>query len=64
MFSSFAHKTAALKSVYLAFLLWMAGGGSICPGEEIIILGKHKTEALAEWGQTSSLWKGSLAGCG
>jgi len=28
------------------FLLWMAGEGSICPGEEITILDKHKTTAL------------------
>jgi hypothetical protein len=58
MFSSFAHKTVALKSVYLAFLLWMWGGGSICPGEEIIILDKHKTTALAEWNKPVLFGKG------
>ena len=39
----------ALKPLFLAMLIGMTGGGSLCSGEEVIVLGKQKTEALAEW---------------
>ena len=40
------------------FLLWMAGGGSIYPGEEITILDKHNTTALAAWDKPVLFGKG------
>ena len=44
----FPNKTVALKPLFLAMLIGMIGG-SVCTGEEVIILDKHKTQALAEW---------------
>jgi hypothetical protein len=49
MLCGFSNKTVALKPISAAMLIGMVGGGSICIGEEVIILNKYKTEALAEW---------------
>ena len=43
------NKKVAMKSIPLAVLILLVGGGAISTAEEVIILGKHKTEALAEW---------------
>jgi len=43
------NKTVALKPIFLAMLIGLIGGESLCSGEEVIILGKYKTEALEEW---------------
>jgi hypothetical protein len=37
-----------MKSISLAVLIWLVGGGAISTGEEVIILGIHKTEILSE----------------
>jgi DUF3047 family protein len=55
----FGNKTVAMKSIYLAMLLWVAGAGSLCTGEEMIIPNNHKTEALAEWDKPVLFGKGS-----
>jgi hypothetical protein len=44
----FSNKTV-LKPISLAMLIGMFGQGSLCTGEEVIILDKHKTVDLAEW---------------
>jgi hypothetical protein len=49
MLGRFFNKTAVAKSIFLAVLIGAVGEGSFCAGEEVIILGKHKTEALPEW---------------
>jgi hypothetical protein len=49
MLRRFSNKTVALKPISAAMLIGMVGAGSICIGEEVIILNKYKTEALAEW---------------
>jgi hypothetical protein len=55
------HKTVGLKAISLVMLVGLVGGGSLCTGEEVIVLDKHKTEALAEWDKPvlfgSSNWK-------
>jgi len=52
------NKKVAMKSISLAVLIWLVGGGSVCLGEEIIILDKHKTEALGEWDKPVLFGKG------
>jgi len=42
------HEVARI-SICLAFLIGEVGVASLCTGEEVIILGKGKTEALEEW---------------
>ena len=42
-------KTIAWQALYLAILIGALGVGSLYAAEEIIILGKGKTQALAEW---------------
>jgi hypothetical protein len=49
MSSIFGKKTVMLKTIYLAMLIGIVGERSFCAAEEVIILGKDKTEALAEW---------------
>ena len=49
MARQWVQKTAASIPLYLAILLGALGVGSLYAGEEIIILGKGKTQALAEW---------------
>jgi hypothetical protein len=50
MLRQFVNKTTAMQSVYLAVIFLLLGGqGSICTGEEVIILDKEKAAALAEW---------------
>ena len=49
MLHLFPNKTVSLKPISLAMLIGMVGEGSLCSGEEVIILDKHKTAALAEW---------------
>ena len=36
-------------SIYLSILIGVVGVGSLCAAEEVIILGRGKTETLAEW---------------
>jgi Protein of unknown function (DUF3047) len=43
------NKTIAGIPLYLVFLIGAVGVGSLYAGEEVIILGKGKTQALAEW---------------
>ena len=59
MLSRFANKTVPMKTIYLALLIWVGGEGSICSGEEVIILDKAKTEALAEWDKPVLFGSGS-----
>lgn len=42
-------KTVAWIPLYIAILIGALGVGSLSAGEEVIILGKGKTQALAEW---------------
>ena len=44
-----AQQTVARISLYLAVLIGAVGVGSLYAGEEVIILGKGKTQTLAEW---------------
>lgn len=44
-----AEKTAARMPIYLAILIGVVGVGSLCTGEEVIILDKRKIAALADW---------------
>ena len=44
-----AKKTAARISIYLVILIGAVGVGVLYAGEEVIILGKGKTQTLAEW---------------
>jgi hypothetical protein len=59
MFSRFCNKAVVMKPLSLAVLIWLVRGGAISTGEEVIILGKHKTEALAEWDKPVLFGKGS-----
>jgi hypothetical protein len=47
-----------LKIICLALLIGVGGAGSICAGEEVIVLDKRKTEALAEWDKPVLIGKG------
>ena len=49
MLSRFAHSTGARMSLCLAMLIGVAAVGSLCAGEEVIILDAHKTDALLDW---------------
>jgi hypothetical protein len=49
MLTRFAHNMVARMPIYLAILMGMVSIGSLCAGEEVIILGKGKTQTLAEW---------------
>jgi hypothetical protein len=49
MLSRFAHSTVARMSLCLAMLIGVAAVGSLCAGEEVIILDAHKTDALLDW---------------
>ena len=54
-------KTVAWIPLYLAILIGALGAGSLYAGEEIIILGQGKTQALAEWDKPvhfgTGIWK-------
>lgn len=54
-------QTVARIPLYLAILIGPVGVGSLYAGEEIIILGKGKTQALAEWEKPvhfgTGIWK-------
>ncbi len=54
-------KTVAGIPLYLAVLIGALGVGSLSAGEEVIILGKGKTQALAEWNKPvhfgTSIWE-------
>jgi len=53
------NKTMAMLPVYLTVMfLWLVGQGSLCTGEEVIILEKHKTTSLAEWDKPVLFGKG------
>jgi hypothetical protein len=58
LISHSAIKKVAMKAIFLAVLIWLVGGGAISTGEEVIILHKHKTEALAEWDKPVLFGKG------
>jgi hypothetical protein len=47
-----------MTTVYLALLIWVVVAGSPCTGEEVVILDKRKTEALAEWDKPVLFGKG------
>jgi hypothetical protein len=48
-----------MQSVYLTVIFLLLGGhGSLCIGEEVIVLDKHKTTALAEWDKPVLFGKG------
>jgi hypothetical protein len=49
MLQRFPNKGVAFKPISLAMLIGIVGGGSLCIGEEVIILDKQKTKTLAEW---------------
>jgi hypothetical protein len=49
MLTRFAHNMVARMPIYLAILMGMVSVGSLYAGEEVIILGKGKTQTLAEW---------------
>src|SRR5512144_919542 len=54
-------KTVAWMPLYIAILIGALGFGSLYAGEEVIILGKGKTQALAEWDKPvhfgTGIWK-------
>ena len=54
-----AKKTVAWIPLYLAILIMAAGVGSPFAGEEVIILGKGKTQTLAEWDKPVHFGTGS-----
>jgi hypothetical protein len=59
MLRQFVRKTIAMQPVYLAVVfLLLVGQGSLCTGEEVIILDKDKTTALAEWDKPVLFGKG------
>jgi hypothetical protein len=59
MLRQFAHETIAMQPVYLAVMfLLLVGQGALCTGEEVIILDKDKTTALAEWDKPVLFGKG------
>ena len=45
----YANTTVAGISIYLSILIVVVGVGSLCAAEEVIILGRGKTETLSEW---------------
>ena len=51
-------KTAARISIYLVILIGAVGVGALFAGEQVIILGKGKTQALAEWDKPVHYGKG------
>ena len=53
------HTTLALIAISFAHLISAAGVASLYAGEEVIILGKGKTQALAEWDKPVHFGKGS-----
>jgi hypothetical protein len=61
MFRRFTNNTRGFKTISLAMLVGMLGGGSLCTAEEVIILDKRKTGALADWDKPvlfgSANWK-------
>jgi hypothetical protein len=48
-----------MKSIFLAVLILLVGGGAISTAEEVIVLDNHKTEALPEWDKPVLFGKGS-----
>ena len=52
------NKKVAMKSIPLAVLILLVGGGAISTAEEVIILDKGKTTALAEWDKPVLFGKG------
>ena len=54
-----AIKTVARIPVYLAILIGAVGVGSLYAGEEVIILGKGKTQTLAEWDKPVHFGRGN-----
>jgi hypothetical protein len=49
MLRRFAHNTVTRMSLCLGVLIGVASAGSLCGGEEVIILDAHKTDALLDW---------------
>ena len=49
MLRRFAHNTGVRMSLSLAMLIGVVTVGSLCAGEEVIILDAHKTDALLDW---------------
>ena len=49
MLRRFAHNTVTRMSLCLGVLTGVASVGSLCAGEEVIILDAHKTDALLDW---------------
>jgi len=49
MLRRFAHNTVTRMSLCLATLIGLAAVGSLCAGEEVIILDAHKTDTLLDW---------------
>ena len=49
MLRRFAHNTVTRVSLCLGVLIGVASVGSLCAGEEVIILDAHKTDALLDW---------------
>ncbi|MDE3218278.1 MAG: DUF3047 domain-containing protein [Nitrospirota bacterium] len=54
-----AQRTVAWIPLYIAILIGAPGIGSLYAGEEVIILGKGKTQALAEWDKPVHFGTGS-----
>jgi DUF3047 family protein len=54
-----APKTVAWIPLYIAILIAALGVGALYAGEEVIILGKGKTQALAEWDKPIHFGTGS-----
>jgi hypothetical protein len=49
MLRRFAHNIVARRSLCLAMLIGVASVGSLCAGEEVIILDAQKTDVLVDW---------------
>lgn len=49
MLYRFAHNTVARMAPCLAMLIGVVAVGSLCAGEEVIILDTHKPDALLDW---------------
>lgn len=49
MLPRFAYKTVARMSLCLAMPIGVVAIGSLCAGEEVIILDTHKPDALLDW---------------
>ncbi|MBU6433681.1 MAG: DUF3047 domain-containing protein [Nitrospirae bacterium] len=54
-----AQRTVAWIPLYIAILIGAPGIGSLYAGEEVIILGKGKTQTLAEWDKPVHFGTGS-----